>query len=391
MIHSRNRSVIAFAGHMIDAPGRKQRRFPATAVSLVAGALSRELDQLRPAAGVTSLASGSDILFAEEIVRRETELHVLLPVSIPEFIQESVEPAGKSWVRRFHSLIKRTRTLEIYGDSYFKGSGSPFQLGALLIDGTAQLLASERNFPAVSLGIWDGRPGDGMGGAASFMGHSVQRGRRIRAIHPATGEAFVPGPEAIIAAQRHSWGTTPLGDTVLEHRLCSFLFADVKGFGGLRETQMPQFVQSVIKMIAAAVKASNAKPLVLNTWGDGLLVVTESPGDVAEIGLRLVEGTRARPGERRRFSFRVGLHCGPAFYLPNDPITGKSNVYGADVNRAARIEPVTKPGQVWASRAFVVMAAALNAEGLRFEDQGEFQLPKNSGMLRLSRITRRKG
>jgi class 3 adenylate cyclase len=210
----------------------------------------------------------------------------------------------------------------------------------------------------------------------------------VVAINPLNGQGFTPGREAIRAAQRHSWGVTSLGETVLEHRLCAFLFADVKGFGGLRETHMPLFVESIVKMTAAAVGGSGVKPLVVNTWGDGLLVVTGSPAEAAEIGLSLIESTRPKSGRRSRFNFRVGLHCGPAFFVADDPITGRPNVYGADVNLAARIEPLVRPGQVWASRSFVVLAAATNAAGLRFTELGWFELPKDSGRLLLSRVRR---
>jgi class 3 adenylate cyclase len=337
---------------------------------------------------VTALASGGDILFAEDLIERGAEVNVLLPLAVPEFIEASVRPAGESWVARFHNLMQQAKSVEIFGDAYFEGSGTPFQLAALLIDGTAELLAREHDLDAVTLGVWDAKPGDGMGGAASFMGHAVQQGRRVLAIHPSTGETFIPGTDAIAAAQRHSWGVTPLGETVLEHRLCAFLFADVKGFGKLRETQVAHFVESIINLIATVMRASGVKPLVLNTWGDGLLVVTESPAEAAEIALRLIEGMAPQISGTGGFNFRVGLHCGPAFFVPNDPITGRPNVYGTDVNRAARIEPVVAPGEVWASRAFVTMAAATNATGLGFDDLGERELFKDGEITRLSRVSR---
>jgi class 3 adenylate cyclase len=384
-----SRSVVAFAGHMVDAADRPVPRFPASAETMIADAIRRELDKLNPAAGVTALASGGDLLFAEDLLSRGADVHVMLPLAVPEFITASVRPAGESWVERFHKLRVQAKRVEILGDAYFQGSGTPFQLAALLIDGASQLIARERQLDPITFGLWDAKPGDGMGGAASFIGHAVQQGRRIVCIHPATGGAFIPGPEAIAAAQRHSWGMTRMEGIDLEHRLCAFLFADVKGFSDLRETQMPRFVESIIKRVAHATKVAGIKPLVLNTWGDGLLVVTESPAEVAEIALRLVEAPPADPGaESGGFTFRVGLHCGPAFFIPRDPITGNPNVYGADVNLAARIEPIATPGEVWASRPFVVMAAATSAIGLSFEEIGERELRKNSGMMRLSRIRR---
>ena len=55
---------------------------------------------------------------------------------------------------------------------------------------------------------------------------------------------------------------------------------------------------------------------------------------------------------------RVGLHAGPVF-SQHDPIIERVNFFGSHVNRAARIEPVTTPGCVFASEQF---AALLKSE-----------------------------
>ena len=64
-------------------------------------------------------------------------------------------------------------------------------------------------------------------------------------------------------------------------------------------------------------------------------------------------------GLPREMSIRIGLHAGPVF-AGIDPITGTLNYYGSHVNRAARIEPVTVPGNIYVSEQF---AALLTAEG----------------------------
>jgi len=49
---------------------------------------------------------------------------------------------------------------------------------------------------------------------------------------------------------------------------------------------------------------------------------------------------------------RIALHVGPVFEKM-DPFTGYDNLYGAHVNRAARIEPVTDEGCIYASEQFI--------------------------------------
>jgi anti-sigma regulatory factor (Ser/Thr protein kinase) len=54
---------------------------------------------------------------------------------------------------------------------------------------------------------------------------------------------------------------------------------------------------------------------------------------------------------------RIGLHAGPVF-AGRHPLTGEAMVYGGNVNRAARIEPITLPGRVFASAPFVAWLTA---------------------------------
>jgi adenylate cyclase len=61
---------------------------------------------------------------------------------------------------------------------------------------------------------------------------------------------------------------------------------------------------------------------------------------------------------------RLALHAGPV-HLTTDPITGLPKCCGTHVSRAARLEPRTPPGQVYASEAFAALAG--------MEDIAEFR------------------
>ena len=56
-------------------------------------------------------------------------------------------------------------------------------------------------------------------------------------------------------------------------------------------------------------------------------------------------------------NIRIALHAGPV-YVCIDPVTERQNCLGTHVSHAARIEPITPPGQVFASQAFAALAAA---------------------------------
>ena len=75
---------------------------------------------------------------------------------------------------------------------------------------------------------------------------------------------------------------------------------------------------------------------------------------------------------------RTALHVGPVGCYTN-PVTGHKEFIGAHVGRAARIEPGTPAGQVYASEAFAAIASARGVEVLRCEYTGQFALAKNSG------------
>ena len=63
------------------------------------------------------------------------------------------------------------------------------------------------------------------------------------------------------------------------------------------------------------------------------------------------------------FNLRIALHCGPVYCgatrSPDAPL-----YTGPHTSRAARIEPITPPGQVYASSAFAAVAAASGTEGI---------------------------
>ena len=288
-------------------------------------------------------------------------------------------------------MRKRAKSFEVYGNAYLRGSGTPFHITTLLIDGWAQYLAATRGGVCKSLAVWDGKAGDGFGGTASFVGHSVMQGREVTCIDPMGGAVFTPGADAIRAAARHSWTRLSVGDQMLEHRLCAMLFADAKGFSGLRETQMPAFIRAVLGAVGRAVMRSGPAPRVLNTWGDGLFAVTDDLGHIATLALALIEEAKqldvAGLDLPQSIMFRVGLHAGPAF-VGMDPITGRSNAYGSDISLAARIEPIAPPGTVWASRAFVALSMATGCSGVSFKAVGRHALAKGAGEMELFELTR---
>jgi class 3 adenylate cyclase len=117
----------------------------------------------------------------------------------------------------------------------------------------------------------------------------------------------------------------------------------------------------------------------------------EVEADGAEFALRLLHGFEAEdwasagmPGAR---GVRIALHAGPVF-CGFDPIIGRDNYFGSSVTRAARIEPVTPPGTVYASEAFAALLAASGQDACATDYVGRLPLAKGYGEARLYHLRR---
>jgi class 3 adenylate cyclase len=117
----------------------------------------------------------------------------------------------------------------------------------------------------------------------------------------------------------------------------------------------------------------------------------EKPQDAGTVALALAEAVGAADwashGLPASITLRIALHAGPA-YCCLDPVTGSKTFFGAHVSRAARIEPVTPPGQVYASQAFAAVAAARKVRGFTFEYVGRVPLAKAAGTMAMYRLSR---
>jgi class 3 adenylate cyclase len=77
-------------------------------------------------------------------------------------------------------------------------------------------------------------------------------------------------------------------------------------------------------------------------------------------------------------NLRIGLHAGPVFKCI-DPISERQNFFGTHVSRAARIEPITPPGQMYASQGFAALAAAQGTQTFVCDYVGQAPQAKGYG------------
>jgi len=117
-------TVLLFTGHVIDSVDRISARFPYRLITqirhLIATEISGFFDDGATQVAISSLAAGSDILFAEEVLAAEGALHVFLPHTPQEFAQRSVlytknhpDEGPDEWIDRFATCISRASLVEI--------------------------------------------------------------------------------------------------------------------------------------------------------------------------------------------------------------------------------------------------------------------------------------
>ena len=169
------------------------------------------------------------------------------------------------------------------------------------------------------------------------------------------------------------------------------LFADVVGYSTLTEQQIPHFVEHFMGGAAKLLPKGKQKPLSKRTWGDALFIVFASLRDAGRFALDLRDFLSRMDwrkfGLPPNLNVRIGLHAGPVYPL-RDPISLADDFTGAHVTRAARIEPITPPGEVYASQAFAALASAQGVTDFICDYVGQIPLAKGYGTLPMHHVRR---
>jgi hypothetical protein len=108
-------TVVLFAGHRVDEPGRNPPRFPPECETKVRLAIESAVRAIAaaspPVLGIAGAADGGDILFHEVCGGLGVVSQVCLALPAAEYVHTSVQPA---WQERFYKLLYThpTATLE---------------------------------------------------------------------------------------------------------------------------------------------------------------------------------------------------------------------------------------------------------------------------------------
>lgn len=347
----------------------------------LAARIAAALDALGTREAYGPLACGADIMIAEAVLARGGTLHVVLPFAEENFIAESVLCGGESWLPRYQTCRAAAASLHFSTPGSYIGDDNQFAYATRMAMGLASLRARDCGGEAVQIAVVVSGATSfsqtGLAGTAADAGVWERLGNRT-----VTVEAGVLGRGLQFPPRQE-----PPDDARREIR--SIIFADYKGFSRLDERQLPLFMREVMGGIGQVLDEFGAHVEFRNSWGDAVYVIVDQPTIAARIALALQARLANLPAELNPpgaiAGMRIGLHYGPIF-VGRDRVTKLPLWYGGEVNRTARIEPVTPVGGIYCTETF---AAALLMDGCAdcsFTSVGQRSLAKDFGEVELYRI-----
>ena len=359
--------MIHYTGHMA---GPTAGRFPTNEEDDLRATIASALEERSVGFAYGSLGAGADIAIAEMALARNAELHVFLPGSQEAFIERSVAPAGPDWTTRFDACLAAATSITQVTEELDVTDPGLLAYNVCVAMGSARLQARRLASSALQVAVWDGTTGPAHAGT----GYEV---RTWSAAGLETDVVAVPTAPPDSAAWSAEESTRPVR---------SVLVADFKGFGRLRDDQIEAFVGRVATRLADVLDQYAASVFDRNLWGDGLQVFFDAPTPAARCALQMQQAVAAIDlvalGLPSDLGLRVSLHAGPMLELM-DPVRRVPTCFGAQITKAARIEPATPEGDVYMTEAFAALLTLQGPDGLECQYVGREATAKDFGIMPL--------
>lgn len=366
-------SVLVFCGHRLDAPGTTDNRFQSSDEAIIRTEIRSRIEQLEPGFAYCSAMCGSDIIFIEEMLEHGADVHVYLPFAATRFAEEYIAYAGTNWIERFNALLARVDSVTTVGEWDIGLNDRTHQFCSMYAFGAALLQHRHSRCDVHGLTVWDGINENSGSGTANVVEMWRQFGLDWDIIRP-------PG-------SGHRAGQSLPGDSGEDTRYTymPMMFADVQGYSRLSGLQLYIFAKRFMEACAEVLRASDAGIYSTRSQGDGLFIVFSNLRCAVDTARQLRDMIArtdwVASGLPADLAARFALDCGPC-YAYDDPVTGRREICGAHVIRAARLEPVTPPGHIYASESFAALCA-VNRIDADFEVAGNIVLPKSYGQMRV--------
>ncbi len=364
--------VMHYAGHIIS-PNDTEGRFPANREAEITEKISSIIDELEIGIAYGSLASGADIIFAEEVLKRGGEVHITLPFDLEEFKKISVVNSGQQWVERFDYCWENASSQSFTSTGAYQDDDTLFDYCSLYSMGRACLRQQHLAAPLSQVLVWDEKVSSAVAGTykdhktwteLGFKSHIISLAKPEEQSEQANRKVY-PKPKN-------------------EKRLHAIVFGDIKGFSSLPDAKLPIFVNEIMGCLADVLDSMGDDVLMANTWGDGLFIVLKDVEVAARCSIKMQKALKKLELDddelKEKAELRLGIHFGPVYTI-KDPVTKRENFFGEHVNRAARIEPITPPRQVYVTESFAAQLALTQGAHYKTEYVGYMPMAKDYGDL----------
>jgi tetratricopeptide (TPR) repeat protein len=399
--------IFVFSGLMIDppCPPLRERRFPPALEPPIALEIKRALTLPMPVIGFSSAAAGSDILFLEQMKALGHAYHILLSGPEAEFKERSVNYADGDWGERFEQVLNSAKTVEEASSHHPADNSMAYSYASRLLSCRALQQAQQMNLDLIALAVWNGKPGLGRGGTASFIEFWS------RQFHPRPGQtnptltvirldSFLPDRDA-----GHDATTEPAihlepdasdrADRNVRQDFRAILVGNAVGFEKLTEEQLPLFHEHFLGAAAGVLSSAEGVPVAVNAWGNSFCIMFEEVDQAGRIALRLREVLEPAPGGTAEWAkhglpadlgVSIALHAGPIFSMFN-PLTRQISFTGRNIDVVERLQSVlTNQGEILTTEAFAVLTAPGAPIDFFCEYLGNRSLPKVPGGMKLYRL-----
>ena len=332
-------------------------------------------------------------------------MNIVLPFNREDFVRSSVVVGGDKWVGRFQAVMKGATRVIMATEEGYLGDNTLFEHAALLVDGLAVLRAAQVQTEPTLLCVLEPGVATRVGGTRATALRWTRtigaptvidlKALREKSASPRDGlpssiDMPPSNPPLTASGVGVKTGATPQPERP-PRMLKTMLFADFAGYSRLHDAFVPLFQQRFLEIGASLMQQTVIPVLEAKTWGDALYAVFESAHEGAEFALRFLERMQdvdwTAAGLSESSHVRIALHSGPVFRA-HDPVMRAESHFGSAVVRAARIEPVTPPGMVYASEAFAATLASTGQRDYLLEYIGTLPLAKAYGESRLYRLDR---
>lgn len=382
--------VLIFTGHRVDSKNsRAPARLPEKLLAQVDQHIHEYLKHNKNIITYSSAACGSDILFLEAAQSLGIQTNIVLPGPILTFKENSVvKNTDELWGKRFDDVIKNAHDIILLGRDEKELRDVSYDFAGQIIIGLGRMRSVQLKSKLRGLAVLKEGTNKLLSGARALCHELKTQGTPFDVI---SIDQLQGGKFKSNTANKKAFSNKPLKNRRIDNdsKIMALFFADAVNFSKLQNELYPLFESSFWGLANNILR--DFKVVVKNTWGDALHLVFPEIEQAGLFSLKLTEEIEKynwpKLGLPSDLNLRIALHAGPVFESKS-PITKTRTFVGSNVCRAARIEPMTPPGQVFASQEFAALVAAKNIKTFHCTYVGQMAMAKNYGIFPTYHLTR---